>query len=255
MCHGTPSEPLNVTNPQVFDFVTALYKEVVSLWDDPLIHIGGDEVDVHCWNASEQIHAWMEEHHVKDVVDLQSYFELKLIDFVLTELRKRPIVWQELFDLGFALPNETIIDVWKQESYRSTLLNATRTGYQAILSACWYLDHLEQDWNRLYHCDPRDFNGTDVQKTRVIGGHASMWGEMVDETIFEPRVWPRTSAVAEKLWTGNQTNATLTRFERLHAFRCKMVQQGIRASPVQPGSCWDVFPRPRPTTNFVASLI
>ena len=58
-------------------------------------------------------------------------------------------------------------------------------------------------------------------------------GEHVDASNFLSRVWPRASAVAERLWMGppHQSNATKaaneTIHERIHHFRCRLTQQGI----------------------------
>jgi hexosaminidase len=188
-----------------------------------------------CWKNSTKIQTWMKDHNMTDELQLLAYFEKDLMDFVTGVLQRRLIVWQDLFDSDLSLPKETIVDVWKIDL--NTRNKATEQSYQVIISACWYLDHLNEDWWSFYQCDPRDFNGTSVQKELVIGGHASMWGERVDETDFLPRVWPRASATAEKLWTGNVSSAVLTARERLGKFRCSMCQQGFPASPIDPGRC------------------
>lgn len=231
-----PSEPLNVTAPAVWDFVQALYDELDPLLVDRWIHIGGDEVWMDCWRNSSSMHAWMIQHNMTNEVQVLEYFERQLLAYVTQQLQRRPIVWQELFDLGLDLPPSTVIDVWKEWDL-SAREKATRVGHDVLLSACWYLDHLDEDWRSMYRCDPRNFNGTRAQKAHVIGGHASMWGERVDETDLVARVWPRASAMAEKLWTGNRTSAIMTAASRLERFRCLMVQQGIEASPIGPGSC------------------
>jgi len=230
------SEPLDVTKWEVYDFVRALYDEIGDLVPSRYVHVGGDEVPLDCWKTSQSIQSWMKRHNMTDEKQLLGYFESTLLKYVTNNLGKTPIVWQELFDSGLELPMQTVVDVWKEWDL-SARDAATGSGYEVLLSACWYLDHLDKDWRAFYRCDPRDFNGTKEQRQLVIGGHASMWGERVDETNFMSRVWPRASAVAEKLWTGNSTDAAETAQIRLERFRCDMVQRGFAAAPISPGSC------------------
>ena len=66
-----------------------------------------------------------------------------------------------------------------------------------------------------------------------------MWGEFVDETNLESRLWPRGSAVAEKFWSADTATSSFddeTRV-RLDRMRCFMVGQGFNAEPVFPGYC------------------
>jgi hexosaminidase len=190
-----PSEPLDATSEAVYDFISSLYHEITGLFEDSWIHVGGDEVPLQCWQESPQIQRWMKEHGMERPVDLLAYFETKLLRLVSNNLGRRPVVWQELFDLGVPLPQETVVDVW-MSSHLETVQQATEQGYDVIVSACWYLDDLKRYWGDLYECDPRNFliNATDAQHSQVLGGHASMWGEGVDETNFMPRVWPRASS-------------------------------------------------------------
>lgn len=229
-----PSEPIDVTKQYTFDFVTTLYGELDHLVVDDWIHIGGDEVSLDCWNRSSSVQTWMIDHNMTHVVQLYNYFEQFLFQTV-SRMHKRSIVWQEIFDSGMELPSSTIVDVWK--SWNMTAREKASLRYDVLVSACWYLDYWQNDWWDFYHCDIRDFNGTEAQKSHIVGGHASMWGERVDETNFMPQVWPRTCATAEKLWTGNLSSATHSSHERLERHRCRMVQLGFAASPISPGTC------------------
>lgn len=109
----------------------------------------------------------------------------------------------------------------------------TKAGKFALYSSCWYLDHLATggDWAKFYDCDPYNMEGTEEDKQRIIGGEACMWGEVVNEHNLTPRVWPRASAVAEKLWSAyNAANSTESR-ERLEEHTCRMNHRGIAAQP------------------------
>jgi len=239
------SEPLDVTEPAVYDFVHQLYSELTRLFPDDWIHLGGDEVSLSCWQNSTKIQDWMIAHNLTSEVELLQYFELDLIDTVGKKLDKRVIVWQDLFDSGVELPISTVLDVWKEWILAGSLYNATSAGYDVIVSACWYLDHQNERWWDFYRCNAMDkANLTQDQREHVLGGHASMWGERVDATNFYERVWPRASAVSEVLWSGNAHNYSDLSYSlvqgRLERFRCWLVRQfQIPASPIAPGYCGD----------------
>ncbi|PIO75540.1 glycosyl hydrolase family 20, catalytic domain protein [Teladorsagia circumcincta] len=119
-----------------------------------------------------------------------------------------------------------------------------------LLDYYWktYLDLIKYgaDWKTYYQCDPTDFQGTDKQKVqaRVLGGEAALWGEYVDGTNFISRMWPRASAVAERLWSDPaQTKSYDDAWPRLHEFRCRMMNRGFAAAPPNaPDYCpfeWD----------------
>lgn len=124
---------------------------------------------------------------------------------------------------------------------RSNLLNKiTKTGLPAILSTCWYMDHLATggDWRKYYTCEPSDFPGDDQQKSLLIGGAAAMWAEVVDNTNILQRIFPRASATAEKLWSSIDVNDVVEASERLEEHTCRMKSRGIPAQPPNgPGFC------------------
>lgn len=208
-CDGRYQEPLNVTRPQTYDFLRTLYDEVMSLFPDSWIHVGGDEVDTTCWEQSPEIQQWMKQHNLSHSFQLQEYFEDCLFSYLVG--KRTPIAWQEVmeqdipfqrqFPFGRYSNSSIVIDVWKMWlDRRPFLLKASQYGYRIMASSCWYLDHLDKDFEFFYSCQPWDFVeiASDLQKS-LVGGHGSMWGEQVDANNFFPRVWPRLSAVAEQV--------------------------------------------------------
>lgn len=166
---------------------------------------------------------------MKKVVDIASSVGLK------------SMVWQEVLDHGGKPPLDTVVQVWKG-NHVVEMQQLTGKGYNVILSSCWYLDALKSggDWLDFYRCDPYYFPGTTEQKEKVMGGEAAMWAEVVDANNVMPRVWPRASAVAEKLWSAGAVIDEKDAAKRLEEHVCRMNRRGINAQPPNgPGFCID----------------
>lgn len=52
-----------------------------------------------------------------------------------------------------------------------------------------------------------------------------MWGEYVDSTNLVSRLWPRSCAVGERLWSSKDTRDVNDAGTRLGEHRCRLVLQ------------------------------
>ncbi|KAG7257861.1 hypothetical protein CRUP_000024 [Coryphaenoides rupestris] len=201
-----PSGTFGPVNPIVnttYDFMKQLFKEISTVFPDPYIHLGGDEVDFDCWKSNPDVQKWMAEQGFgKDYTKLESFYIQK---------------W---------LKPDTVVNVWIGSRLAEELFNVTAAGFTTILSAPWYLDLISygQDWQRYYKVEPLSFKGSDAQNKLVIGGEACLWGEFVDSTNLTPRLWPRASAVAERLWSAKDVTDINDAYSRLVRHRCRMVE-------------------------------
>ncbi|KAM9338011.1 beta-hexosaminidase subunit beta [Symphorus nematophorus] len=239
---STPSGTFGPVNPilnTTYDFMSQFFKEISIVFPDGYVHLGGDEVDFSCWKSNPDIQKFMEQHSFgEDYSKLESFYIQKLLDIVTTT-KKGYMIWQEVFDNGVKLKQDTVVHVWIGNGYNEEMSKATAAGYTTILSAPWYLDYISyaQDWQKYYKVEPLSFNGTDAQKKLVIGGEACLWGEYVDATNLTPRLWPRASAVAERLWSAKEVTDINDAFNRLSVHRCRMVDRGIPAEPLFSSYC------------------
>ncbi|XP_036619486.1 beta-hexosaminidase subunit beta [Trichosurus vulpecula] len=231
--------PVNPTLNTTYVFMSDFFKEISRVFPEDYIHLGGDEVDFHCWETNPDVTKFMQQKGFgKDYSKLESYYIQRLIDIV-SSTNKGYMVWQEVFDNGVTLKKDTIIEVWIQSTYREELRRVTAAGYAAVLAAPWYLDYISygQDWKKYYSVEPLNFVGTTKQKDLVIGGTAALWGEYVDATNLSPRLWPRASAVAERLWSPQKVRNLDDAYDRLTEHRCRMLRRGIAAQPLFVGYC------------------
>ena len=130
-----------------------------------------------------------------------------------------------------------IIQTWLPAASQipAQLLNK---GYKLILSTKdkWYLDH--GFWgNTVYHSWKIAYDNKLPRHSNVLGGEAAMWSEKVDEQSLDMKVWPRTAAVGERLWSNPKwgANAAEQRFEN---FRERLVKFDIRADVTSPYYCY-----------------
>ncbi|CAL9682250.1 unnamed protein product [Knipowitschia caucasica] len=241
---ASPSGSFGPVNPilnTTYDFMTQFFKEIDSVFPDAYVHLGGDEVDFTCWKSNPDIQAFMKQQGFgEDYRKLESYYIQKLLDIV-AQTNKGYMIWQEVFDNGVKLKPDTIIHVWKgnQQQYQNEMAQITSAGFHTLLSTPWYLNRISygQDWQQHYKADPQDFKGTDKQKELVVGGEACLWGEFVDATNLTPRLWPRASAVAERLWSAKEVKDLNDAYSRLSSHRCRMVERGIPAEPLFTSHC------------------
>uniref|UniRef100_A0A8C6SVN6 Beta-hexosaminidase n=1 Tax=Neogobius melanostomus TaxID=47308 RepID=A0A8C6SVN6_9GOBI len=241
---SSPSGTFGPVNPilnTTYDFMTQFFKEISSVFPDAYVHLGGDEVDFTCWKSNPDIQAFMKQQGFgEDFTKLESFYIQRLLDIV-GQTNKGYMIWQEVFDNGVKLKPDTIIHVWKgnQQQYQNEMAEITSAGYHTLLSTPWYLNRISygQDWYGYYKADPQDFQGTEEQKALVIGGEACLWGEYVDGTNLTPRLWPRASAVAERLWSAKEVTDLNDAYNRLSIHRCRMVERGIPAEPLFYGYC------------------
>ncbi len=108
------------------------------------------------------------------------------------------------------------------------LSDITANGYQAILSSPWYINLISygyQEWYKYYKVDPlANFTGTQEQAKLIIGGEAALWTEYVDGANLESRLWPRASAIAERLWSAASVNDPEEAKFRLDEHRCRLLR-------------------------------
>eukprot|EP00949_MAST-11_sp_MAST-11-sp1_P003060 g3060.t1 len=230
--------PLDPTLDATYTFLKNLYAEMKEVFPDSFVHVGGDEVPSACWASNPGVQQYMKAHNLTSFADLETLFEQRLLD-LLKEQGTSYIVWQEIFDNGAKIADDTVIDVWKGNGWQDEMSRVSKAGFHSVLSAPFYLNYISygEDWPKYYSVEPSDFDGgKEAQAAGLIGGlEACMWSEYVDATNFIPRTWPRIAAVGERAWSHESVTDVNDARHRLHEFRCKLLRRGINAEPITDG--------------------
>lgn len=210
------------TREETYQFFNQFFAEISELFPDPYIHIGGDEVNGVQWDANPKIQEFMEQNNMPDNAALQTYFNKRILK-ILTKHGKKIMGWDEIFQPD--LPKSIIIQSWRGQE---TLKEAAQKGYKAILSNGYYID-LTQSTQFHYLNDPipEDSTLTAEERKMILGGEATMWGELISPETIDSRIWPRTAAIAERLWSPPQIKNVQDMYRRLEAISFQLEEHGL----------------------------
>ena len=218
---GVFDPTLDPTRDVSYTFVDAFIGEMVALFPDPYWHVGGDEVNGVEWDANRRIRAFKRDHHLADNAALQAYFNQRLSQ-ILTKHGKRMVGWDEI--LNPDLPQSAVVQSWRGLEY---LPQTVRAGHRAILSAPYYLDHMESAEDHYVDPLPDSLGLTPEEAARLLGGEACMWGEHIGPESIDSRIWPRLAAVAEKLWSPASVKDVHDMYRRLAPTSLRLTEVGL----------------------------
>jgi hexosaminidase len=213
---------LDPTRDQTYKFLDTFLGEMAALFPDAYMHIGGDENEGKQWDRNPQIQAFMKEKGIKDNHALQAYFNQRILK-ILQKHDKKMVGWDEI--LHPDLPKDAVIQSWRGPS---SLADAARKGYNGILSAGYYID-LIFPASQHYLADPIPQNTTLTadEAKHVLGGEATMWGEWVSPETIDSRIWPRTAAIAERLWSPQTVTDVGDMYRRLQVISRQLEELGL----------------------------
>ena len=214
---------MDPTSEKVYKFLDDFIGEMVRIFPDHFFHIGGDEVNGKEWEANPKIQAFMKTHGIKNNQALQAQFSERVQKLVVKHA-KAVVGWDEVLVPG--VPRDIVIQSWRGQA---SLAQAAKQGYRGILSNGYYLD-LGWPASRHYAVDPMDGAAASLspeEKQRILGGEACMWAEYVNPENLDSRIWPRTAAIAERLWSLQEVRDPASMYARLDFIGARLEWLGL----------------------------
>lgn len=226
---GIFTPTLDPSNPRTYQLLNEIFDEVCPLFPGKYFHIGGDENEGKDWDANPKIQEFMKKNKLANNHELQTYFTMQLIP-MLKKHQKELMGWEEIMTKNMS--KEAIIHSWKGPNEGvaagSSLIAAATNGYKTVLSNGFYVD-LVQGVENHYLNDPMPKNASlsSEEKARILGGEATMWSELVTPETIDSRIWPRTAAIAERLWSDASVSDLASMRKRLKTISFRLEELGI----------------------------
>jgi hexosaminidase len=215
-------------NEKVYTFLDQVLTEVAPLFPFPYIHMGGDECAKNFWEKSEAVKALMQKEKLKDMHEVQSYFEKRLQKIVASK-GKQFMGWDEILEGGLA-PGAVVMS-WRGMKGG---IEAAKLGHEVVMSPTTfaYLDYMQGDvaiepkvyaslrLSKAYQFEPVPDS---VDAKLIKGAQANLWTEQIyNMRHAQYMTWPRGFAIAETVWSPKQkknwpdfVNRVETHFKRL----------------------------------------
>jgi len=220
---GVFNPVLDPTNEEVYRVLDGFLGEMAALFPDPYLHIGGDENNGKDWSANAHIQQFIRDHNLKDNAGLHAYFNTR-VNKILLKHGKKLVGWDEI--LHPDLPAGSVVHSWRGPD---GIAAATKQGFQVLLSNGYYID-LNHPASEHYLNDPAPaaVSLTTAQRALVLGGEATMWAEWVTPELIDSRIWPRTAAIAERLWSPETVRKVPDMYRRLAIVSRRLEEAGLR---------------------------
>jgi hexosaminidase len=218
----TQDPAMDPTKESTYKFLDRFFGEMTALFPDAYFHMGGDECDGKEWDANSKIQEFKRQHSLKDNAALQAYFTDR-VQKLITKHGKITIGWDEV--LQPETPKNVVIHSWRGQA---SLAQAARGGNRGILSWGYYLD-LNEPASQHYGVDPLEGATADLtpeQQKLILGGEAAEWTEYITPENINFRIWPRTAAIAERLWSPQATKDVASMYRRMALLSARLGQYG-----------------------------
>jgi hexosaminidase len=214
--HGAPpialvDNTLCPANEKVYEFLDKVMTQVAALFPFEYIHVGGDECPKNFWEKSDAIKALMAKEGLKNMEEVQSYFE-KRLEKIVESKGKKFLGWDEILEGGLA-PSAAVMS-WRGMKGG---IEAAKMKHEVVMSPTnyAYIDYMQGDpiiephiyatlrLNEAYKFEPVPEG---VDPIYIKGGQANLWTEQVyNMRHAEYMTWPRGLAISEALWSPKQS--------------------------------------------------
>jgi hexosaminidase len=204
-------EDIYCPKEETFTFIENVLTEVMALFPDQYLHVGGDEAPKARWRASPDAQAVMRRENLKNEEELQSYF-IQRVEKFLNAHGKRLIGWDEILEGGLA-PQATVM------SWRGIAggIAAARQNHDVVMApnTYTYFDYVQGDrrfeptpvgrylpLDTVYSYEPIPDSLSADEARHILGVQGQLWTEYMPTTDkVEYMAYPRALALAEVGWS------------------------------------------------------
>ena len=254
---GIEKDVLCLGNDKAIKFMEDVVDYVCRLFPGPFVHIGGDECPTIRWKDCPKCRRRIEAENLGDEKGLQPWITRRFVKF-LADRGKRTVGWDEY--LNGDIPASAVGMNWRSRASGAghryiSPAEAVSRGHDMVIATwgyCYFycgqgLDDPFQygdsgarvfgggklPLEKVYSFDPRAGIPQEFH-SRILGGQCCNWSEYTwNEYDLEWKMWPRTCAMAETLWTDPSPRDFQEFLKRMETHRRRLISKGVNCAPLR----------------------
>ena len=248
---------LCIGNDDAIRYLERIFDEVMKLFPDDVIHIGGDEAPTDHWKTCPLCQARMKTEGLKTERELQSWIVRHFVRY-MKERGRRVCGWDEIAEAG--LPAGAIIQSWRTYGWQNA---SGSTDMASVVAAKAGLDVINSPHDRTYFSYPNSFDDPPIYRCPIESYHEDQLVTMENLYAFDPRanvpgpyrkhilgseacnwsagtltpdelqikMWPRGLAMAEILWSSPSDLCYKDFLQRIASFSRRYGKTGTAFFP------------------------
>jgi len=162
----------------------------------------------------------MKEKGIKDNHALQAYFNQRILK-ILQKHHKKMIGWDEILHPDLPKTRHSIL-AWTRISGRSSEERLQRNSFRG-----YYIDLILPASHIICLIQFRRLIADAGRSETYSRREATMWGEWVSQETIDSRIWPRTAAIAERLWSPRNVTDIEDMYRRLSVVSRQLEELGL----------------------------
>lgn len=201
---GVKHDVLCVGKESTFDFMFSVFDELLEIFTDGTIHIGGDEVPTTRWEICPHCRKRVQEQGLKNAGELHTYY-LDRIGKYLKDKGVEVIMWNDTVKEYMTDPS-VAWQLWNRDMSSADVVSEINKGRNFVISdtRAYYLDlpYMQTNLKTCYDFEPSYEGITKENESRILGVEACLWSEYVP-TMKKAGycTFPRIGAFCESAWT------------------------------------------------------
>ena len=207
---GIKHDVLCIGKESTFEFVQTVFDELLEIFTDGTVHLGGDEVPTTRWKICPHCQRRMKDLGLNDESGLHTYYLDRMADY-LKNKGVEVVMWNDTVK-DYMVKKDVVWQLWNGGMKKEEFVREVNSGRPFIMSdtRAYYLDLPYSNINLqdTYNFEPVYDGVKEDNKHLIKGVEACLWTEFVP-TMRKAGycTYPRLGAFAETAWSKKENKS------------------------------------------------